>query len=68
MGACLSLTGGFATGSAYAAIGNVVYSRYSDVAHQPKRKPMKQGFTNLEHNIQDAIQVAYGGTPKAKYV
>ena len=29
---------------------------------------MKQGFTNIEHNIQDAIQVAYGGTPKAKYV
>lgn len=60
--------GGVATGTAYAAIGNTLYSRYSDGANQHNRKPMKPGFTNIEHNIQDAIQVAYGGTPKAKYV
>lgn len=46
----------------------MVYSNFSQLAVQPKRKPVKAGFTNIEHNIQDAIQVAYGGTPKAKYV
>lgn len=53
-----------ATGSAYAAIGNMLYDKNPDVpAHQHWR-----GFTNIEATIQEGIQVAYGGTPEAKYV
>jgi len=53
-------------GSAYAAIGNLVYSRDLDVPNHLKRQPKTKGFQNIEKDIVDAIHVAYGGSAKAK--
>lgn len=54
-------------GSAYAAIGNLVYSRDLDVPNHLKRQPKTKGFQNIEKDIVDAIHVAYGGAAKAKW-
>lgn len=53
-------------GSAYAAIGNLVYSRDLDVPNHLKRRPQKKGFDNIEKDLIDAIHTAYGGSAKAK--
>ena len=53
-------------GSAYAAIGNLVYSRDLDVPNHLKRQPKTKGFQNIEKDIVDAIHIAYGGSAKAK--
>ena len=55
-----------AAGSAYAAIGNLVYSRDLDVPNHLKRRPQRKGFDNIEKDLIDAIHTAYGGSAKAK--
>ncbi|KAL3150047.1 hypothetical protein ABBQ38_013397 [Trebouxia sp. C0009 RCD-2024] len=54
-------------GSAYATIGNLVYSKYHDTPDRQGNRPILNGFTNIEGSIQTAIQAAYGGSPKAKW-
>ena len=46
----------------------MAYSRDVDVPQHQKRKAKRKGFINIEHDITDAIHVAYGGTAQQKYV
>ena len=53
-------------GSVYASVGNWAYSRNLDVPNHLKREAKAKGFSNIEQDIQEAIHIAYGGSPKEK--
>lgn len=53
-------------GLLYAAVGNWAYSRNLDVPNHLKREAKAKGFTDIERDIEKAVEVAYGGSAKDK--